>query len=74
MPGNLIDSEHSDFDLAIQDLEFMCHKARLIHEIETKERELPQSSRLQRIRIQQEVLILREKIKDLELDRVRRTG
>jgi hypothetical protein len=74
MPGNLTDTEHSDFDIALQDLEFMCHKARLIHEIELKERALPLSPRLQRIKIEQEVLILREKIKDLESERIKRTG
>jgi hypothetical protein len=66
MPGEMIDNDTSDFDTALQDLEFVSQKAQLIHEIEVKTRSLPVASKLQKIKIQQEVLILKEKIKDLE--------
>jgi hypothetical protein len=66
MPTYMIDNEPSDFDIALQDLEFVSQKAQLIHEIEVISRTLPLASRLQKIKIQQKVLILQDKIRELE--------
>jgi hypothetical protein len=66
MPSEMIDNDTTDFDTALQDLEFVSQKAKLIHEIEVISRSLPVASKLQKIRIQQEVMILQDKIKDLE--------
>jgi hypothetical protein len=69
MPRELIEKEDTtDFDLALQDLDFISHKAKLIHQIEVISRALPVASKLQKIRIQQEILILQEKIRELEKD------
>ncbi len=69
MPIEKIDNDTTDFDIALQDLEFVSQKAQLIHKIEVISRGLPLASKLQKIRIQQEVMILQEKIKDLEKER-----
>ena len=70
MPNELIDSDPSDFNLALENLEFVSHKARLIHKIEVISRDIPLASDLQKIRLQQEILILQQKIKELETNQI----
>lgn len=75
MPDDLKDNDPSDFDLALEKLEFVSHKARLIHQIEVISRSLPQAGKLHKIRLQQEILLLQQKIKDLENHKLdRRAG
>jgi hypothetical protein len=68
MPTEMTDNDITDFDISLQDLEFVSQKAQWIHEIEVISRALPLASRLQKIKIEQEILLLQEKIKDLEKD------
>lgn len=69
MPDEMKDNDTTDFDIALEDLEFASQKAQLIHKIEVISRALPVASSLQKIMIQQEVLILQDKIRELEKDR-----
>jgi hypothetical protein len=68
----MLDKTKKDFDDTITDLEFALKKARLIHLVEEKSRSLHHSnSREVKIRTQQEIIILKQQIKELDEQRLR---
>lgn len=66
MPREQIEKDSYDFDIALQDLDYVSHKAKLIHKIEVISRSLPMANRMQKIKLQQEILVLQDKIRQIE--------